>query len=636
MLAAVYSRPGRVAAVPSVLRASWPVVVWYSFTVICRPAALPDRTMFLSQITPSYSSSGWGPVEKDMSNGEQAAADGRALTIRGRVFSKGLGAHAGADVRYILGGSCSVFTGVVGIDDEVAPKGSVIFQVWADRVKIWDSGIVTGWMSPRDFRLDIAGRQELRLIVTDAGDGRTNDHADWADAKITCKGGAAAGPVALKPGDDVAGIVRSRPAQTAFLFTRGAYRYQSIEPRDGDTFTAEPGAVLTGARVLTSFVREGRYWVATGQTQGVVSRTAACLDTNPRCAYPEDLFFDDVPLQHVVSLAQVGSGKWFFDYVNDRIYFWDDPTNHIVDTSITGQAFYGAARNVVIDGLTIEKYASLSGTAAVHAGVTGPGPWGLSWIVKNCDIRLNHGAGVFAAEGAKIFNNTIRHNGNLGISAAGESVLIENNEVSYNNFAGYDPSWQGGGVKAFGTTSLVIRRNYVHHNLGVGLATDGGTRHALYEHNSTGANTGPGIIDEIGFGAVIRYNTSDGDFTMRKGLWWGACIFILDSANVEVYGNTVKHCTNAIGGAYVYRGDLGRPYPLLNMYVHDNVIQAPLSTAAGIVSNDPAAFTRWNNRFQQNTYQLPNPNGTVFVWSNKDYRWRDWQAFGHDTSGRLQ
>jgi hypothetical protein len=36
--------------------------------------------------------------------------------------------------------------------------------------------------------VSLSGRSELRLVVTDAGDGIAHDHGDWADAKITCGG----------------------------------------------------------------------------------------------------------------------------------------------------------------------------------------------------------------------------------------------------------------------------------------------------------------------------------------------------------------------------------------------------------------------------------------------------------------
>ena len=50
---------------------------------------------------------GWGPVEKDQSNGEAGATDGATITLNGVTYAKGLGAHAGSDVRYALNGACS-------------------------------------------------------------------------------------------------------------------------------------------------------------------------------------------------------------------------------------------------------------------------------------------------------------------------------------------------------------------------------------------------------------------------------------------------------------------------------------------------------------------------------------------------
>jgi hypothetical protein len=57
----------------------------------------------------------------------------------------------------------------------------------------------------------VAGR-ELRLLVTDGGNGTSNDHADWADARFTCT----APVVSPSPGTDAddrpeLGTARQRP-----------------------------------------------------------------------------------------------------------------------------------------------------------------------------------------------------------------------------------------------------------------------------------------------------------------------------------------------------------------------------------------------------------------------------------------
>jgi alpha-galactosidase len=41
-------------------------------------------------------SNGWGPPERDMSNGEKASGDGVTITLNGRTFDRGVGAHAPA------------------------------------------------------------------------------------------------------------------------------------------------------------------------------------------------------------------------------------------------------------------------------------------------------------------------------------------------------------------------------------------------------------------------------------------------------------------------------------------------------------------------------------------------------------
>ena len=50
---------------------------------------------------------GWGPVEKDTSNGERPAGDGHPITISGAVYTKGLGVHAPSAVEYYTAGKCN-------------------------------------------------------------------------------------------------------------------------------------------------------------------------------------------------------------------------------------------------------------------------------------------------------------------------------------------------------------------------------------------------------------------------------------------------------------------------------------------------------------------------------------------------
>ena len=143
-------------------------------------------TTYVSDLTPTSSTNGWGPVERDRSNGELGPADGSTLTLNGATFAKGLGAHALSDVRYTLSGTCSAFNATVGVDDEVGAAGSVVFQVFVNDVLRYDSGVMTGTTASKNVSVSLTSATQLRLVVTEAGDGPSFDHADWADARVVC------------------------------------------------------------------------------------------------------------------------------------------------------------------------------------------------------------------------------------------------------------------------------------------------------------------------------------------------------------------------------------------------------------------------------------------------------------------
>ncbi|WP_420596856.1 NPCBM/NEW2 domain-containing protein [Deinococcus sp.] len=143
----------------------------------------------------------WGPIELDRSNGEQKAGDGKTITLGGKKYTRGFGTHAGSELRFSLVGTngavCTRFTADIGIDAEVGRKGSVVFQVFLDGVKAYDSGVMRGSSATKQVDVPINGQQQLRLVVTDAGDGISYDHADWAIPKVFCQTGVTPAPGTL-------------------------------------------------------------------------------------------------------------------------------------------------------------------------------------------------------------------------------------------------------------------------------------------------------------------------------------------------------------------------------------------------------------------------------------------------------
>ncbi|MFD2934253.1 NPCBM/NEW2 domain-containing protein [Spirosoma flavum] len=173
----------------------------YLYPATPTPPPSSGKVTYLSDLTWTAATNGYGPVEKDRSNGESGTGDGRTLTLNGVTYPKGLGIHAPADITYNLGGKYTIFSTAMGIDDEMSNDGcgTVNFNIYVDNVLVYSSGKMTPASATKSIDLNVSGKQTLRLVVTDGGDGNTCDHADWAGARLT---GSGSGRIAAL-GDEV-------------------------------------------------------------------------------------------------------------------------------------------------------------------------------------------------------------------------------------------------------------------------------------------------------------------------------------------------------------------------------------------------------------------------------------------------
>ena len=145
-----------------------------------------SRAYYLSDLTPTSVVNGWGPYEKDKSNGEEFQ-DGLVMRLNGTTYTKGIGAHAASSLTYNLGGKCSAFISDIGVDDEIpATDGTIIFQVYLDNVLSYNSGVMNGATATKQININTTGKNLMRLVITDAGDGIGSDHGDWAGARVNC------------------------------------------------------------------------------------------------------------------------------------------------------------------------------------------------------------------------------------------------------------------------------------------------------------------------------------------------------------------------------------------------------------------------------------------------------------------
>ncbi len=147
---------------------------------------------------------------------------GMPLNISGKIFKRGLGLHAPAELNIDLKGQAVGFDAYVGIDtakffyhseaalDSTIRKerfvfpadyvydnkvdhsdftigGTAIVKILADGEEVFNSGLLTASDSARKIQLSLSGVETLTLIAEPTEDGSFTDFVDLADAFITYK-----------------------------------------------------------------------------------------------------------------------------------------------------------------------------------------------------------------------------------------------------------------------------------------------------------------------------------------------------------------------------------------------------------------------------------------------------------------
>jgi parallel beta-helix repeat protein len=443
---------------------------------------------------------------------------------------------------------------------------------------------------------------------------------------------------------DIQATIELYPRGTTFCIAAGVRRINTaIVPKSNDVLVGEAGAVLNGSKRLTSFSRDGNYWVATGQTQqGPVSDLDCLPATYTGCRYPEGVFYDDLSLKQETGLSQLNAGEFYFDYAADKIYLLDDPSGHKVEASYVPEAIRGFSTyqtNVTIRGLLVEKFANWP-TDKTAAITTGDG-----WLLEDNEVRLNDGVGIQAGTGSVVRDNVVHDNGRLGIATAfAHGVLIEGNEIAANDANDYSFS-NAGATKIWDSSNVTLRNNFVHDNQGHGLRTDTDCIGIVFEGNTVVRNTGIGIFHEISYDAVIRNNTVKGNNTSRAGStpWYGGQIVDYDSPNVEIYGNVVEAGSGTHG--IILRDDdrgfgaFGKR-EIRNVSVHDNIVTAPAGSMTGLAGNRSLdVYSGLGIRFEDNSYEVASSKGTFWFWGtglSAPRTWDAWQADGQDAAGQTR
>jgi len=399
-----------------------------------------------------------------------------------------------------------------------------------------------------------------------------------------------------------------------------------ITPKNNQTFTGQTAciptvapcaAVISGGILigpLATLDPQTGYYKVTGQTQAGFVTTYHCDPGWDGCNYPEDLFFDTIPLQHVKCITvscnagtpppltctgTYATDQWWFDYLNHVIWFCDNPAGHTVETNVQNTMFSpNAASNVTVQNLTIKEFASRFNEGGgldpnynlqiLYDRVT------TNWVVRNNYVTLNHSTGVRDSFGMQILNNVITVNGQVGIGGgvtAGfpvhpSGLVVQGNTVTYNNFAHVSPGFGAGGMKWGNTANAVVRGNIVNNNLGNGIHFDVNSIDPLIDGNTvqnnldaaaTDSGNGTGIICEIGEGGcTIRNNNVSfagqyGSYGIQTSTTTGAQIYC--NVVTETANNNVPLAVSADNrGVITVEPNQGGEYVSTGNYVHHNQI----------------------------------------------------------------
>ncbi len=112
------------------------------------------------------------------------------MLMNGVRYDHGLGTHAWTRMTYAVPEDAIAFQAIIGMSDSVRECAAalVTFEVRdADDKLLFDSGPVEATTPPRPIEVDLHHAQKITLAVTEGGNGRDCDHANWAMAAFLLK-----------------------------------------------------------------------------------------------------------------------------------------------------------------------------------------------------------------------------------------------------------------------------------------------------------------------------------------------------------------------------------------------------------------------------------------------------------------
>ncbi|MFK0107868.1 sigma-70 family RNA polymerase sigma factor [Streptomyces sp. NPDC091217] len=109
------------------------------------------------------------------------------VTVADKEYANGVTVHGRSSVTVDLNRQCTAYDALVGVDDTTLGLGKVTFAVYADGVRLWQSGVVEGGQAAVPVHVNLAGHSTVRLEVEPLTAFDTLALADWAESKFSCR-----------------------------------------------------------------------------------------------------------------------------------------------------------------------------------------------------------------------------------------------------------------------------------------------------------------------------------------------------------------------------------------------------------------------------------------------------------------
>ena len=272
-----------------------------------------------------------------------------------------------------------------------------------------------------------------------------------------------AGGVSIGTSDDAQQIVDARPAGTTFVVKAGIHQNNfSVQPKSGDTFCGQSGAVLDGGRSLATAFSGGADNVTldsiTVQNYNCPKQGAAIQPESHASGWL---------VRNVSSLHNAWAGL----LVADGMHILGGHYNDNDQLGIGGNE----ATGIVLDGLDSDPNTidgpELARNHTLHASClweAGGMKWDFGQVtIRNAYVHDNDCRGLWAdinAHDALIENNLIEHNLTEGIFyEISQGAVIRDNQV-YRNGYGADGWYWGGGIGIAASFDVEIYGNRLSGN----------------------------------------------------------------------------------------------------------------------------------------------------------------------------